>query len=237
MQRQKIPDSRRRMLPLLMDLEDRMVVIFGGGSVGERKARLFSGYCRVNVVSRDFTEGLTALQAKAPRLSLTTADLSCGFDKYLSGAFVAVPATSDRDLNRSIAQEAQRQGILVNGVDSAGDVVVPSIIERDPITIAIATESPGLTKYLRLRLEALLTENFQDMARLLGEIREEMKKTVPLQRDRARIIWSILEDEEVWSLLGVSYEKAYMKARSHELHDERDRLDAGNPPQGLHRRD
>jgi len=232
------PGSRKRLLPLLLSLEDKNLVIFGGGNVGERKARLFSDYGRVRVVSQDFTPGLREIAAEKERsLELVKADLSQGFKKFMDGAFLIIPATNDPDLNASIEQEARERGILIDRVDGRGDVVVPSIIRKDPVTIAIATESPGLTKYLRLRLEEELTEDFQSMARLLGEIRQELKATIPLQKDRARIIWEILEDEEVWKLLDTSYEKAYMRARSHGCHNERDSLDAGDPPQGLHRRD
>jgi siroheme synthase (precorrin-2 oxidase/ferrochelatase) len=72
------------------------------------------------------------------------------------------------------------------------------------------------------------------MAQLLSQIRRENKELVPTQKDRARIIWEILKDDEVWRLLEVSYEKAYMRARSHVCLDERDSLDAGDTPQGLH---
>lgn len=227
-------NPRRRLLPLLLDLEGKLVVIFGGGHVGERKARLFSDYGKVMVVSQDFTPGLMDMKND---LKLVHSSLSHGFEKYLEGAFIVIPATGVSELDRAIELEARARGLLVNKVDGIGDVVVPSLIRKDPITIAISTESPGLTKYLRLRLERDLTENFQQMALLLAQIRRDLKETVPLQKDRARIIWKILEDEEVWRLLDVSYEKAYMRARSHVCHDERDSLDACDPPQGLHRRD
>ena len=228
-------ESKRPLLPLFLDLKSRLVVIFGGGKVGERKARLFSQYGPVRVLSRDFSPGLLDLEKDLKRqIELVECDLSCVFSKYLQGAFIAIPATSDSKLNRAIEEEAIAQGILVNKVDGAGDVVVPSILRRGPIALAISTENPGLTKYLRLRLEEELTEDYQDMARLLSQIRRENKELVPTQKDRARIIWEILKDDEVWRLLEVSYEKAYMRARSHVCLDERDSLDAGDTPQGLH---
>ncbi|MBN1235357.1 MAG: bifunctional precorrin-2 dehydrogenase/sirohydrochlorin ferrochelatase [Methanotrichaceae archaeon] len=228
-------ESKRQLLPLFLDLKSRLVVIFGGGKVGERKARLFSQYGPVRVLSRDFSPGLLDLEKDLKRqIELVECDLSCVFSKYLQGAFIAIPATSDSKLNRAIEEEAIAQGILVNKVDGAGDVVVPSILRRGPIALAISTENPGLTKYLRLRLEEELTEDYQDMARLLSQIRRENKELVPTQKDRARIIWEILKDDEVWGLLEVSYEKAYMRARSHVCLDERDSLDAGDTPQGLH---
>ena len=230
----KVRESGRRLLPLFLDLGQKLIVIFGGGSVGERKARLFLDYGRVRVVSKDFTSGLLELKND---LELVATDLSRGFEKYLAGAFIAIPATNDSELNRKIEREASKQGVLINKVDGVGDVVVPSIIRKGSIAIAITTEVPGLTKYLRLRLEEDLTCNYEEMAKLLAEIRPELKRLIPHQKDRARIIWKILEDEEVWRLLEVSYEKAYMKARSHACQDERDSLDAGYASQSLHRRD
>jgi precorrin-2 dehydrogenase/sirohydrochlorin ferrochelatase len=226
--------SGRRLLPLFLDLEQKLIVIFGGGRVGEHKARLFLDYGRVRVVSKDFTSGLLEMKDD---LELVATDLSRGFEKFLVGAFIAIPATSDSELNKDIEREASKRGVLINKVDGVGDVVVPSIIRKGSISIAITTQIPGLTKYLRLRLEEYLTCDYQEMAKLLAEIRPELKRTIPLQEDRARIIREILEDEEVWSLLEVSYEKAYMKARSHACQDERDSLDAGYASQSLHRRD
>ncbi|VVB62889.1 Precorrin-2 dehydrogenase [uncultured archaeon] len=168
---------------------------------------------------------------------LIRADLAQGFHEYLEGAFIIIPATSDPELNQSIGMAASKRGILVNKVDGIGDVVVPSLIRKGPIAIAITTENPALSKYLRQRLESELEENFEGMARLLGQIRKEIKQEVPDQMERSRIIWSILSDREVWKLLDLSYEKAYMRAREQVPQHERDSLDAGDPPQGIDKRD
>ncbi|MCU0637534.1 MAG: bifunctional precorrin-2 dehydrogenase/sirohydrochlorin ferrochelatase [Methanothrix sp.] len=224
------------LMPLFLDLSTRLVVIFGGGGVGERKAEIFSRYCQVKVVSRDFSDGLLELaERRRGRVITVQSDLSEGFLDHLAGAFIAVPATSDSELNRAIEEEAKKKGILVNAVEGRGDIVVPSILRRGSVCIAISTENPGLTKYMRLRLDGLLEENISAMARLLHAIRKEIKETIPVQKDRALIIWRILEDREIWRLLDLSYEKAYIRARSHIRPDERDSLDAGDTPQGLDR--
>jgi precorrin-2 dehydrogenase/sirohydrochlorin ferrochelatase len=226
----------RRMLPLSLDLSRKLVVIFGGGSVGERKARLFSQYSRITIVSRDFTPCLVQMASEG-NLELICEDASQSYEKHLSDAFIAVPATSSRELNAAIEKKARDMGVLVNRVDGQGEVVVPSLIRKGPITVAITTESPALSKYLRHKLDRELTEDYREMAVLLGQIRWDLKRSVPSQKERSRIIWEILEDEEVWRLLPASYEKAYMRARSHAHSDERDSLDAGDPSQGLDRRD
>jgi precorrin-2 dehydrogenase/sirohydrochlorin ferrochelatase len=215
-ERARSKENKRHLLPLLLDLFGRSVVIFGGGRVGERKARLFSGYARVVVVSKSFSAGLQQMAEKG-QAELVCADLSLGFRQYLRDAFIAIPATNDRALNVSLEEAAAEMGILVNRVDEAGEVVVPSILRREPLTIAISTESPALSKYLRLKLEEELTGNYQEMARLLAQMRKELKGTVPGQGRRSKIIWSILQDPEVWRLLDLSYEKAYMRAREHVI--------------------
>ncbi len=204
--------NSRRLLPLFLDLKSKRVAIFGGGRIGEHKARLFSGYSQVQVVSKSFTDGLMLME-NAGAVKLIKADLCKGYDDYLEGAFIAVPATNDIELNRKIEERANDLGVLVNRVDGVGDIVVPSIIQKDPITIAISTESPALSKYLRLRLEDELTEDFQGMANLLGRIREDLKRAVPDQKERSKRIWLVLSNDEIWRLLDESYEKAYMKAR------------------------
>lgn len=226
------------MLPLYLDLTMRYVVIFGGGAVGERKARLFSDYSRVLVVSRSFTPKLLEME-KEGLIEIIQTDISNEADDYLKDAFIAIPATDDIGLNRSIGGRAGEMGVLVNQVDGIGDVVVPSVVRKDPITIAISTlgESPALSRYIRQKMESELTDDYAEMARLLGEMRIHLKTAIPDQRARKKILWRILLDPEVWELLGQSYEKAFKKAGEHVIRDEPDSLDAGNPQDSVHRRD
>lgn len=195
------------------------MVIFGGGIVGERKARLFSNCAKVTVVSKEFTPELKQMEIKGD-LKLVLSDLSEGFDPFLQDAFIVIPATNNAQLNQSISKIASERGILVNEVDRAGDVVVPSIIRRGSILIAISTENPALSKHIRLKLESELVENYAEMARLLLQIRKELKEEVADQKIRSKIIWAIISDRDVWRLLDVSYEKAYMRARQHVSQDE-----------------
>jgi len=212
-------------------------VIFGGGAVGERKARLFSGHARVTVASLEFSPGLVEM-AEDGSIELVRADLPSGADDLLRGAFIAIPATSDTALNHQLEEKAAEMGVLVNRVDGVGEVVVPSVIKREPVVVAISTfgESPALSKLLRERIEEVLEEGYPDMARLLGEMRGVLKERVSEQPERKRILEEIISDEEVWRLLSESYEKGYKRAGEHLPLDERDSLDAGDSQEGLHRR-
>ena len=203
------------LLPLMIDLGSRTVVIIGGGSVGERKASLFSRYADTIVVSAGFTQKLEELK-NSGKVKLVQADLGSLPDDniadLISDAFIVIPATNDTSLNTRIVKIAHDiGGILINNVESVGDVVVPSVIKRGDLTISISTlgSSPAFSKYTRKKIEQVITPQYADMIRLQNEIRTYLKQNVPDQKERKEILWEILDNGNVWSALSESYEKAY----------------------------
>lgn len=211
-------DDIPALLPLLIDMKDRKVLIFGGGQVGERKAALFSRYAPTTVISRSFTPAIKELGQQSVCLVNTGGELSDDeIALYVRDAFLVVPATSNLELNRRIRDIAHINGCLVNSVDRIEDLVVPSIIKRGDIILAISTggASPALSRYMRQKIEQAIGPQFEDMARLLGEIRPVLKKEVGSQADRSRILWAILEDKDVWKALAESYELSFDIALKH----------------------
>lgn len=230
-------DPGNHHIPLFLDLRSRPVVVLGGGQVAERKAKLFSRYAPVTVVSKAFTPRLQDLAGRG-EIRLMMADLREGFERYLKDAFLVIPATDDSALNRSIEEVASRMGILVNSVERPGDVIVPSIVQRGQVTIGISTGSPALSRYLRLQMERDITA-YAPLAKLLNDLRVRLKRTIPSQKRRREILWAVISDFEIRNILaereglargsGTSYEKAYKRAREHLTPDERDCLDACDP--------
>lgn len=200
-------------LPLMLDLSGRKVVIFGGGSVGERKAELFCGCADTFVVSLDFSKRLQELEA-AGQVRLLRLDLMAAADSELreiiSGAFLVIPATSSSELNRKITDIAGESDILINQVDALGSVVIPSVIKRGDLVIGISTlgHSPAVSKYTRRQIEGIITPAYSDMIRLQDELRGYLKLHVKEQRKRKALLWKVLESESVWNGLSESYEKA-----------------------------
>jgi precorrin-2 dehydrogenase/sirohydrochlorin ferrochelatase len=208
----------KNFLPLMLDLTGKEVVIFGGGKVGERKASFFSGAACVTVISREFTPGLTNLSEDGKIKLIKVQDLIDNeILRYMKNAFIVIPATSDSILNENIASIADRSGKLVNRVDDMGDVIVPSVIRQGDIVIGISTlgQSPALSKFIRQRLEEVITPEFSQMARLQNEFREMLKSKVKDQKERSEILWNVINDDDVWSAFCESYEKAYKVALKH----------------------
>ncbi len=202
----------------MLDLAGKEVVIFGGGAVGERKAMLFSGFANVTIISRDFTPALEKLFEDRKIKLIKVIDLTDDeIRMHVKNAFIVIPATSDAIFNEKTGSIAQEGGKLVNRVDDMGDIIVPSVIRRGDIVIGISTmgRSPALSRYIRQKLEDVVTPEFGQMARLQNEIREMLKSRVDAQKDRSEILWNIINDNDVWGALGESYEKAYKVALKH----------------------
>ncbi len=208
----------KKFLPLMLDLEGKEVVIFGGGAVGERKASLFLGFADITVISRDFSPAIVKLFEERKIKIIKVKDLTHNdISKHLKNAFIVIPATNDILFNENIASIAQKSGKLVNRVDDMGDIIVPSAIRRGDIVLGISTQgnSPALSKYIRKTLEEVITPEFEQMARLQKEMREIVKSQVKDQKMRGKILWNIINDDDIWEVLGVSYEKAFKLASEH----------------------
>lgn len=204
-------------LPLMLDLSGRKIVIFGGGSVGERKAELFCGCADTVVVSLDFSERLQELEASG-QVRLSKLDLTAATDSKLreivSGAFLVIPATSSSELNRKISNIAGESDILINQVDALGSVVIPSVIKRGDLVIGISTlgHSPAVSKYTRKQIENVIIPAYSDMIRLQDELRSFLKLHIKEQKKRKVLLWKVLENEKVWNGFSESYEKAAEEA-------------------------
>ncbi len=204
-------------LPLMLDLSGRKIVVFGGGSVGERKAELFSGCADTLVASLEFSQRLQELETSG-QVKLVRLDLLAASDSELrniiSGAFLVIPATSNFELNQKITAIARESDILINQVDTLGSVVIPSVIKRGDLVIGISTlgHSPAVSKYTRKQIEGLITPEYSEMIRLQDELRSYLKQHVAEQRQRKAILWKILESEFVWNGFSESYETAAERA-------------------------
>jgi uroporphyrin-III C-methyltransferase/precorrin-2 dehydrogenase/sirohydrochlorin ferrochelatase len=121
-------------------------------------------------------------------------DLQTGVERGARLAFVAI---ADEEAAGAALRRLHREGLLVNVVDRPAlcDFTTPSILDRDPVQIAIGTEgaSAGLAKHLRLRLEALLPDGLGQLAQALGAARDALRERWPDAAERRRALDVALE--------------------------------------------
>lgn len=161
-----------RHYPLFFDITGRKCVVVGGGNVAERKVeRLLACGAHVEVVGKSLTP-LLAEWKREGKLVHRDADYE---GSSLGDAFLVIGATDDEAVNGQIAKDARAQGIPVNVVDDPArcDFILPSIVERGDLLIAVSTggRSPALAKKLRKELEAAYGPEYAILLEMLGELR------------------------------------------------------------------
>lgn len=142
----------KKYYPMFLDIEEKKCVVVGGGRVAKRKIEgLLRAGANVVVISPNLDEELKKMVLWIEREYR---------DGDLDGAFIAIAATDNEEVNQMVYNEAEKKGILVNVVSSPYlcRFIVPSIIERDDFTIAISSggKNPSLSKNIRLKLEEAL---------------------------------------------------------------------------------
>ncbi|HZP26144.1 MAG TPA: bifunctional precorrin-2 dehydrogenase/sirohydrochlorin ferrochelatase [Dehalococcoidia bacterium] len=188
-----------RYYPIFLDLKDRPAVIIGGGEVAWRKAQgLLEAGAAITVISPALHPELAALKGSGSLHHLER-EYRAG---DLSGFLLAFVATNDHDLNRTVAEEGKQLGVLVNAVDDPPncDFVMPSIIRRGDLTLAISTGggSPAAARRVREDMEAFLTEDYALLLDLATEVRRELReRDVSVDAET----WNRALDEELRSLL------------------------------------
>lgn len=195
--------------PLLVDMSDEKVLIFGGGSIGERKAQLFAQEgANVMIVGTEFTQGLKKMREKSSlngEVELVKEKIVPNeIENLIEKAKLVVVATDDERLNDELTETAKKADVLVNEVDDQSTpVMIPSVIKQRNLIVSISTggKSPAMCKFLRLKLEDWLKEDYSDMVEIQNETRRRLKEEVQDHEKRSEIIWSILKDSEVWDAL------------------------------------
>jgi precorrin-2 dehydrogenase/sirohydrochlorin ferrochelatase len=156
-------------------LEGRAAVVIGGGEVAARKVQdLLAARAHVTVIAPELCEGIVAL-AGEQRIVAHGRPYGTG---DLAGAFVAIAATDDEDLNARVAGDAAAMNVLINVVDRPAlcTFTVPATMHRGDLTLAIATEGrcPALAGILREELEERYGPEYAELVRLFGEARKKM---------------------------------------------------------------
>lgn len=157
-----------KYLPLFFDLKGRRVVVVGEGPAADRRADL-----------------ARAAGAAVYRLEAASAG-------ELRGAAAVFAATGDLDRDIEARNAATAAGVPVNVTDRPGlsDFIMPAIIDRDDVVVAISTggSSPTLATILRGRIEAFLPERFGALAQLAKVFRAQANALFPDSAAR-RAFW------------------------------------------------
>lgn len=174
-------------LPIFCRLDNKLVLLVGGGEVAERKARLLlDAGAQLTIVAPELDPELAELAANGSIEWLASEFVP----EQLAGKWLVVAATDRREVNALVYQSANQARIFANVVDDPkrSSFIMPSIIDRSPLMVAISSggKAPVLARLLREKLEALLPQHLGAMATFAGSLRERVKARFASMGERRR---------------------------------------------------
>ncbi len=179
-----------KSFPMFIRTTNRQVIVVGGGEQAAQKMRLIlKTDANITLVARDLDDELQAV-VEDGRATLfqgpVTADL-------FKGAAMGFIATGCPAMDAAIHAIAKAAGCPVNVVDRPDlcDLTTPSLVDRDPVVVAIGTEgtAPVLARQIKTGVEEMLAPNLGGLAALAGRMRGAVARSVPREKRRAFWRW------------------------------------------------
>ncbi|MEP0047272.1 MAG: SAM-dependent methyltransferase, partial [Roseobacter sp.] len=180
--------------PMFIRTTNRRVVIAGGAEQAAQKARLIlKTDAKIIIAAYDPDPELAQFiqngQADWHQEAITPA--------LFEGAAMGFIATGCPGSDAALQMLARAAGCPVNVVDQPDlcDLTTPSIVDRDPVVVAIGTEgtAPVLARQIKTRVEETLPPSLGGLAAVAGRLRNAVAHRVPRENRRAFWRWVFAE--------------------------------------------
>ncbi len=214
-------------LPIFINIRNRKCLVIGGGKVAAGKIALLSrAGARITVIAPKLDTELQGLL----RQGIIVHRAEIFTPAHLEDATLVFAATNDRLVNQQISKAAEKLRIPINVVDNPDlcSFIMPSIIDRSPILVAVSSsgKSPVLARLLRARLETMIPEAYGRLATYAANFREQVKQHFS-HPDKRRMFW---ENELQGPFSEMVFAGKYQAAKDHlehSLHSESDEAPHG----------
>lgn len=186
-----------RFYPMFLDVEGRTCLVVGGGPVAqERTRKLLEHGARVRLVSPAITPQLNDMVAQFEIAEFRNREY---VTSDLEGCRLAVAATNSAAVNGAVRADARERNVLCNVADdpASGDFIVPALVRRGDLAIAVATggASPVVSSHVRAVIEDAFGPEWGELLAILGGLREELKRRVPEPGARSSRMRDVLESD------------------------------------------
>ena len=181
-------------LPIFVQIKQRPCLVVGGGSIAARKVALLrKAEGAVTVVSPELCSELSELAAEG-KIQHKAKTFSA---EDMADCVLVIAATNQGDVNQQVSALAHEKKLPVNVVDNPDlcSFIMPSMIDRYPVQIAISTggTSHVLARLIRTKLEGMIPAAYGKLGALAESFRDKVKTAFPNVESR-RVFWeSVLE--------------------------------------------
>lgn len=185
-----------KYFPVFLDLEDLRVLVVGNGPETEQKVlQAFEAGASVQVVSPQPLPMIADL-AEQGKITYRQGE----FEEFdLDEVWLVIGTSEDRELNERVAKAAEARRIFHNVVDVTElcAFIAPAVVSRGDVQIAISTsgKSPALAQRLKREIAALVGPEYADLAKLLGDFRKIILRTVPSFNKRKKLFHRLVESD------------------------------------------
>ena len=135
--------SIKMWFPLFINLENKKILVIGGGKIAAKKIRKILGYgADITVVTEDIAEkGLLQLENIKIESNRKIENNKSEIEKLVKGYFLVIAATDNEELNENVARICDSNGILINNVSSKikMNAMFGGIVKNDEFQIAVST--------------------------------------------------------------------------------------------------
>jgi uroporphyrin-III C-methyltransferase/precorrin-2 dehydrogenase/sirohydrochlorin ferrochelatase len=182
-------------LPLYIDTSGKKCLIIGGGKVASRKlVPILKSKMHVTMISPEIHNEILEFVKDKDNFEYHSREF---LDKDITDQFLIVAATNNKEVNALAVKIANKKNILINMAENSesGNTLIPSVVDRDPIKIAISSgaASPILTRLVKTKLETVIPYSFSKLALIMIEYRSKVKKTYEKILDRRNFWEAFLE--------------------------------------------
>lgn len=181
------------MIPLMLDISETRVLVFGNGTVGSRKARYFS----------DEAKEVTVL-GKAESAE-EEAEALARIESY----DIIIAATDDAAFNETVCAAAKEAKKWYNSATGVGNFLIPAAFKSGDLAIGVSTggKAPAAAAFIRDELKKTTANHpVSRMVALQETLRRTLPDVEPSQERRAAILKSVLQDKNVWRELAEGIE-------------------------------
>lgn len=159
--------------PVHLVLQDRPVLVVGGGNVAIRKiGGLLQSGAAVTVVAPDVRDEIRAM----PVARILERPYQRG---EVASYRLAITCTDDTAVNAQVFRDAEAAGVFANSADDPENCafILPSVARQGELAVTVSTagRSPALASWMRRRLEAELDERYAVLLDLLADVRAEAR--------------------------------------------------------------
>ena len=181
--------------PVSLVLQGRRCLVVGRGNIARRKAvGLIEAGASVHVVAK---EVLAPMGELAGLESLEERPYRRG---EVAGYRLAVAATGDPGVNRSVFEDGEAAGVWVNSADDPASCsfILPAVARQGPVSVAISTSgySPALASWLKGHVSEHMGPELAELAEMLADTRARWQASGRSTEEvdwRRGIDWAMLD--------------------------------------------